>query len=360
MFSEKAKKHADACRFCWMCRHLCPVELVTGRETNTPRAKGLQVSMMERGFEMDAASAKTMYECMICGACTNDCATGFEPPIFIREARTQAVLEGLEPKSVRKVIDLVEKTGNIYGAAECKVNLDGVKEQGKLLVWLGETARYSVPETAEALLKLLKAAQVDFAVLKNEPASGSMRGDLTGFIEDVRAQAAKAGEAIRAAGAEKVVVLDSYDAALFRHEYKDWGIELPEIVTATAFVDGLVKEGKLVVKAVPTVVSYHDGARLARDLDEHEPARNLLKAAGCEVKEMWRSKRLSKDCGSAVVGQYFPELRANVAKNRWDDITRTEAKVMVAACPQSTEALKGTAPEGYEYKDLFVLLAERI
>ena len=23
MFSEKSKKHADACRFCWMCRHLC-------------------------------------------------------------------------------------------------------------------------------------------------------------------------------------------------------------------------------------------------------------------------------------------------------------------------------------------------
>ena len=43
MFSEKSKKHADACRFCWMCRHLCPVQLVTGKETNTPRAKGLLV-----------------------------------------------------------------------------------------------------------------------------------------------------------------------------------------------------------------------------------------------------------------------------------------------------------------------------
>ena len=41
MFSENAKKHADACRFCYMCRHLCPVELVTGKENNTPRAKGL-------------------------------------------------------------------------------------------------------------------------------------------------------------------------------------------------------------------------------------------------------------------------------------------------------------------------------
>ena len=46
MFSEKAYKNAEACRFCWMCRHLCPVQLVTGKETNTPRAKGLLVSMI--------------------------------------------------------------------------------------------------------------------------------------------------------------------------------------------------------------------------------------------------------------------------------------------------------------------------
>ena len=87
-----------------------------------------------------------------------------------------------------------------------------------------------------------------YAVLKNEPSSGSALGDLMGFVEDVRAQAKKAAEAIKASGAKKVVVLDSYDAALFRHEYKDWGIELPEIVTATAFVDELIKAGKLTPK----------------------------------------------------------------------------------------------------------------
>ena len=68
MYSEKAKKHADACRFCYMCRHLCPVELATGKENNTPRAKGLQVSMMERGMKMDSGSAVTMYECLLCRA----------------------------------------------------------------------------------------------------------------------------------------------------------------------------------------------------------------------------------------------------------------------------------------------------
>ncbi len=359
MFSEKAKKNADACRFCWMCRHLCPVQLVTGKETNTPRAKGLQVSMIERGMPMEHDCAKTMYECMLCGACTNDCATGFDPLIFIREARTEAVVNGTVPAEVEKVIDRVTETGNIYGEKACKVNLDGLDEKGDLLVWLGATARYSVPETAEAFLSLLKKAHVNFAVLKDEPASGSALGDLTGFVEDVRTQAVAAGKAIAASGAKKLVVLDSYDAALMRHEYKEWGVELPEIVTATAFTDELIKSGKLNPEKKAEVVSYHDGSRLARDLDEHQPARDILTAMGCEIHEMWQNRRLAKCCGSAVAGQFMPEIRAKVAANRWNDLLRTDAKILIAACPQSTEGLKAVVPEGCEYRDLFVMLNDR-
>ena len=32
MISQLASKHADKCRFCWMCRHLCPVQLQTGKD----------------------------------------------------------------------------------------------------------------------------------------------------------------------------------------------------------------------------------------------------------------------------------------------------------------------------------------
>ena len=360
MYSEKAKKHADACRFCWMCRHLCPVQLVTGKETNTPRAKGLQVSMIERGMPMETDCAQTMYECMLCGACTNDCATGFDPLVFIREARTQANVLDIVPRKVQQVIDRVTETGNIYGAREPKVRLDGIPEKGDILVWLGACARYSVPEAAEALFAILEKAGVAFAALKDEPASGSALGDLMGFVEDVHAQAQQAGEAIRSSGAKKVVVLDSYDAALMRHEYQDWGVDLPEIVTATAFVDALILEGKLTPRKEGGVITYHDGSRLARDLDEHEPARNILQSMGYEIHEMWQNRRLSKCCGSSVARQFMPDISRKVAENRWNDVKRTDAAHLTAACPQSTEALGATVPDGYRYTDLFVLLNQHL
>ena len=359
MYSGKAKKNADACRFCWMCRHLCPIQLVTGKETNTPRAKGLLVSLFERGLEMDAGAAETMYECLLCGACTDNCMTGFDPLVFIRESRTSATLDDLVPEWAQQVIDRTMETGNIYGLQETKLSLTNDPKQEEVLVWLGATARYAVPDVAEAFLSLLQKANVSFAVLSGEPSSGVALGDLVGHIEDVRKQAQAAGEAIRQTGAKKVVVLDSYDAAAFRHEYKEWGIELPEVETATSFVANLVRDGRLKPKQSTLTVTYHDASRLARDLDEHQPARDLIASMGLKVEEMFQNRRLAKCCGTGVMGQMQPKLSNKLCQGRWSDAERTVAKVMIAACPQSTEALRRCVPDGYTYQDLFVLLNEQ-
>lgn len=374
MFSEKAKKHADACRFCYMCRHLCPIELVTGKENNTPRAKGLQVSMMERGMKMDKGSAVTMYECLLCGACTADCVTGFDPLIFIREARTHAMLEGLTPDFAQKVIDKLTETGNPYGAKEAKVNYEGIAQSGDTLVWLGNAARYAVPDVAEALFAILKKAGVAFAALRDEPTSGCELGDMIGHVEDVRLLAKAAAEAIAKTGAKKVIVLDSHDAAFFLHECKDWGVELPEIVTATAFVDELIREGKLAPKKVVEIVSYHDAARLARDMGELEPARSIIKAMGADLHEMYLNEKDNKnpenkacgsfvrarECGSSIMGQMKPELSTLLCEKRYTDLLRTDSRILIAADPQATEALRRSIPEGVEYRDLFVMLASRL
>lgn len=359
MFSEKAKKNADACRFCFMCRHLCPVQLATGKESNTPRAKGLLVSMFNRGMAMEESAAEIMYECLLCGACTDDCATGFEPPIFIREARTQAIIDGIAPAYATKLLDTLIETGNIYGASQAGAKLESIPQTEDVLVWLGETARYSTPDVADAFLSVLQKAGVSFAVLKDEPASGCTMGDLIGYVDDVRQQAKKAAEAIQATGAKKLVVLDSYDAAFFLHQYKDWGIDLPKIAIATAFTDELIKTGKLIPRKETMVVSYHDGSRLARDLEEHQPARDILAAMGCEIDEMFQNRNLARACGSALMGRYQPRLSKLIAAGRWGNVKRTKAKVLVAACPQSTEALSTTVPDGYRYVDLFALLNER-
>ena len=241
MISQNALHHAEKCRFCWMCRHLCPVQHQTGKELNTPRAKGLLLSMVnKKAQEFDKDMGQAMYECLLCDACTNDCATGYQPPLFIREARTEAVVSEVAPESVMNLIENVETTGNIYGVEKPSYGQDGTD----VLVYIGEVAAIKVPEMAKHLLALLAKAGVSAKVLANEPASGVMLGDLMGYTEEVRKQAEVCAKALNETGLP-VVVLDSYDAEIMTQKYPEWGCEITAgVTTATAFVAKLLEEKK--------------------------------------------------------------------------------------------------------------------
>ena len=126
LISEKSKKTIDACRFCWMCRHICPIGNVTGQERNNARARALSLSMVERGFDLTEDIVANVYECALCGACTNDCATGWDPVAFTKEVRLEAVINGVVPEYILKLVENIENTGNPYGEKDI---CDELKEE---------------------------------------------------------------------------------------------------------------------------------------------------------------------------------------------------------------------------------------
>lgn len=357
MISQNALHHAEKCRFCFMCRHLCPIQLQTGKEVNTPRAKGLLLSMLNKGAaEFDKDMAQTMYECLICDACVNDCATGYQPPLFIREARTEAVVNDLAPDSVMKLIENIESTGNIYGTTKTSFAQDGCD----VLVYIGEVAACRVPQMATGLLALLAKAGISAKVLDNEPASGAMLADLMGYVDEVAQQAKTLSNAINATGLKTVVVLDSYDAEIIKQHYAQWGAEIQaEIVTATAYVAQLIREGRLDAKAANGIIAAcHDDDRLARTFYEFAPIREIASAAGFTLTEMFNKERLAKSCGSAIALAYMPNIVTKVATGRWDDLARTEASAILTANPQSYLCLSQVTPDGKQVIDLYTALAE--
>lgn len=367
MYSDKAYHIAENCRFCWMCRHVCPVGLRTGKEINTPRAKGLLVAMEKRGFPMDGDAAEAVYECMLCGGCSNDCVTGFEPPVFIREARTQAAADGLLPKEVDRVLDRLLETGRLYEdyreTEALTAEIGKHAKEAPVLLLLGETARFRVPQMALSLMRLLERAGIPFRVLEKEPATGSELYDLVGAVEETRQQAFSCSKILRGAGAETVVVLDSHLAETIRHQYPVWGCELPcEVQTATSYVAWLTEEGKLRPKDAGKTVTIHDSERLARDLSETKPVRALAEAAGCEIKEMFLNRELTKSCGNALFAQYAPRLAMQTGEGRMEDAVRTGADVLLTECPQAldllSEAAEAEKESGLQVTDIFTLLAE--
>ena len=367
MITEKAKKNANACRFCFMCRHLCPVGINTGNESHTPRAKGLMMSLVERGEPYTKDIAEVMYECCLCDACSNHCATGYEPFVFIREARTMAVVNDVVPEKVKPLIESLTTNNNIFskpGEARFDLLKEYIKDlpkQAETVLYIGGTAAYKQPETAIALIELFNKAGVDFTVLKNENQSGAEMGDLIGFVDEVKQIAHKTSNDINEINAKNLVVLDPHDARMFKQEYKEWGY-LPdvEIYTATSFLMMMIKNKKLMPKKTSNItVTYQDPCHLARSLNEIAPSREIMGAMGLIVKEMFRHGEDTKCCGTQILNEHSPKLANLAANNRYEDAVRTEADYFITSCPGCYDMFDGLLSKEIKVIDLFCLLNER-
>jgi len=350
MLSGKALHTIKGCRFCWMCRHLCPVGLATGKESNTPRAKALLLDMEQKGTVEMSVYAEEMFHCALCASCASHCETGYEPPVYIREARRNIVANGLAPDYVMNVIDKLM-------AADAETQKPA-SETADVLVYIGAHGIETAKEMAEAFGSVLTKAGVTYMTLTAEPADGNELYDLIGETAEVKAVAKKCVDAINGTGAKKVVVLNPSAARMFLQEYPAWGLDLAaEVVTATAFAAELLKEGKLKMKQAAGVVTFHDPCRLARDLEETEPARELIRAMGYELKEMIQSKKVTKCCGGLVLDAHSPRLSKLTASGRINDADRIDVSVMITACPGCSSVLKKGEGKA-EVKDLFALLNE--
>ena len=364
MFSNANAKQADMCRFCWMCRHICPVAGATGSEGWGPRARGLMVSMIERGTAYDTEIADAMYHCSMCDACANDCVTGWRPTDFIREARMLALVNDIAPDAIMKEIDNILARGNIYGLqtdAELKKLLSGLPEKAETLVFLGQTGRTLGAQTAIAFLKTLEQSGVSFSVLREEKPSGAYLADLMGYTGEVQQLAAETAEQIRATGARTLVALNPYDAVMFRDLYAQWKL-LPEIcvLSAPAFLAGLIEEGIVAVSPLSLRASLQEPVKLTRGLDETEPLLAIVRALGIDLAPMFLNGKMSRCIGTPLLDGYDANAVRQMTRVRFSDVRRTGSSVLIACSPDDICLLRKYAPEDITVCDLFALVYENL
>ena len=360
MFSKESARQADACRFCWMCRHICPVAGSTGNEGWTPRVRGLMVSMVERGMPYDSEIAEAMYRCTLCDACANDCATGYKPSQFIREARTLAVVENIAPPKVMELIDRISEKRSIFGEhSENQLDplIAALPERAELLLYAGQTARELEPGYAMNAVQLLKKAGVDFTMLKTEPESGAYLGELMGYVGEVQSAAMELAAMIAATGARTLVALNPADVVVFRNEYSQWGLlKGIEVVTATAFFAGLIRDGRLKPQPCALKAALHEPVKLTRSLDEEEPFRALAAAIGTEETQLLLHGKMSRCIGTVPFQLYAPEVVREMVAVRCDDAVRLGCDIIVTASPDDFMLMRKYAPNGVHIEDIYNIL----
>ena len=354
-FTEKTIQHIDSCRFCWMCRHICPVSIATGQERNTARARALSLSIVVRGAEDISQVVDNLYECALCGACVKECVTGWDPVMFTRESKTAACLEGVIPSYIEKLIVNLEEKGNVYGK---DVAFKADKTDDKTLLLLGEDARYMSATSCQGAVTLLDKAGVKYAVLCDEPNTGSSMYYLTGKSAETLALMKKCADVLNKY--QTVIVYDPMDLKLILREYKEFGIDVTaKIIGFNEYVLSLIEKGNLSVKKSDKEYTVQDNFNYSRELDDSVTARKIVDYVGAS-KDFLMNGKDTMFAGSLLMHEYMAEQMEKVALTRWKNAGGVGAKTIVTESPTEYEMLKMTKPDGFELLTIEEMVLENL
>ncbi len=247
-------------------------------------------------------------------------------------------------------------------AVDQKLPLMSEVKKADVLFWVGDGAfDMRNQRTLRALVKLMRAANVDFAFLGNEELDC---GDLARRLGDEATfqRLAKANITIlQRYQFTHIVTADPHAFHVLKNEYPELGGHF-DVLHHTQYLSKLIESGDLVVEQAGKLnVTYHDPCYLGRYNGGYDAPRALLNAVGANYHEMERSGFRSRCCGGGggapttdIPGKTrIPDLRMN-------DIRETGAEVVAVGCPQCALMLEGVVEPRPEVMDIAEILADRI
>ncbi|MFN8455501.1 MAG: (Fe-S)-binding protein [Anaerolineae bacterium] len=191
-----AKLTTERCRYCLMCRHVCPVTHVTRSEVTSPHGWALLIASTRRGLaEWNQETVGILYHCADCGMCRAHCVTDQPLPLAINASRAEVVAQGAAPAKVSELRQKFQQWGNAY----VEVAPAPVSGTGETALLVGPIAHHFQRSTVEAAQKLLAAAGVEAVPIALGRESPYMANTM-GLIEEAR-QLARPPTEIAAVGA---------------------------------------------------------------------------------------------------------------------------------------------------------------
>ncbi|RJS94488.1 DUF3483 domain-containing protein [Salinisphaera sp. Q1T1-3] len=387
----------DACVQCGRCEAACPAfeaglplnpkaliqdlvsaEMgggVTGRyrgqghpdRDGRPESRGGALIDAEAGIHPD-----TLWSCTTCRACVSECPMMIEHVDAVIDMRRFQTLEaGATPAKGAAVLDELRQSDNMGGRPAARradwaidLNIPLLSETGRcdVLLWMGEGAfERRNQRTLRSLVKLLRAANVDFAILGAEEADC---GDLARRLGDEATFQRLARTNIATLDRyrfNEIVTADPHVLQAIGREYPALGGHYT-VRHHTTFLSRLVVEGRLPAAAGEAMaVTYHDPCYLGRYNGETEAPRQLLAHMGQSITEMHKSGERSSCCGSGG-GLAVTDIpgRRRIADVRMEHVAATGAETVAVACPHCATMLEGVVQPRAEVVDIADLLADAI
>ena len=403
-FNQQQLLSLDACMECGRCEEACPAFATEKPLSPKKVVQDLKVLMglnltqhatrntekevdspsSARALHDETIQIETLWSCTTCNACARVCPVRIDPVTLLTDLRRNRVGEGALSGTAATTLRRMQSSGNPWGlpAAERADWADGLgvptaKENPgfEVLYWVGCAGSYDrrAQRVARAFVKLLKQANVNFAILGREE---KCTGDSARRLGDEFLFQELAQENIATLAryhVRQIVTPCPHCLNSLVKDYPQFGGNY-EVIHHTQFLERLLAEGRLKVDgAAPagSAVNYHDPCYLARVHGIHQSPRALLQAAAAnsdspahDLHEMPRNLEKTFCCGAGGGRMWMEEdPKQRVSTVRAREALATGAQTVAVGCPFClTMMTDGVAAQtdSARVMDVAEILAERL
>jgi len=218
---------------------------------------------------------------------------------------------------------------------------------------------------ARSFVKILNEAKVNYAILGNEE---KCTGDPAKRIGNEFLAEQLANDNIttfKKYNVKKIITTCPHCYNSIKNDYPSLGLENVEVIHHTDFINNLIKEDKIKLKANKEKVTFHDSCYLARYNDITESPREVIHEVGLDLKEMPRNGKNAMCCGAGGGKLWFEEKKGTrINVTRTEEAISTGANTIVSACPYCTimfeDGINASKNDNVKVKDLAEIVAENL
>jgi Fe-S oxidoreductase len=290
----------------------CDTYEVTGDFSKSPEGRIQIAEKIFSGEKISDIERIGLYTCTLCGICDEYCQSNIPISEIIHASKAKLVEQNLAPLEIHNKIiaDIIENDNSVKGNP--KERLEWLPREyisqekfedadSDTLLFLGCMSSFRVKESASASYELLKKANYNFKIIRQEPCCGEYIYS-AGDLEKAKKIFQENYNFFKAKGIKKIVATCGGCVYAFQNIYpkyiNDWDIEIKHVVQVLA---DLEKEGKIKFKNNGDGVTYHDPCRVGRKLHQIEiynQPRFLLGKICQKLHTLDNEDQIAPCCGS--------------------------------------------------------------